>query len=143
MRFHCLQCPADIEWTWTPDKPSRLDCPRCKRAIELSITDALRSESKIERCPLCDSQELYYRKDFPQALGVGVVVVAAIASFWLLTSHWFLSWGVLLAAILIDLLLYRIVGFVTCCYRCKAEFRGVRGHEAHGPFDLATAEKYH
>lgn len=142
LRFHCGKCPAHIDWTWTPDKGEHLACPRCNRDIALRAADALSNDGSLDRCPVCESREMYFRKDFPQGLGVSVVVIAAVASFWLLKSHWFASWAVLLIAVAIDVLLYRFVGFVTCCYRCKAEFRDVARNQAHGGFDLATAEKY-
>lgn len=135
-------CGAQIEWRWTPEREPALNCPRCDRAIQLQISESLRERNMIDACPACGSPELYSRKDFPQGFGLAVVVIAAVGSFYLLKSHWFLAWGLLLGALLIDGVLYRMVGFVTCCYRCKAEFRDTQLNSAHASFDLATAEKY-
>lgn len=164
-RFHCPHCPAHIDWTWRSDAAVRapapadsprvigdsadppaginaLRCPRCGETIQLRIGPALGGEQRLDSCAICGSDELYARKDFPQGLGLMVVLVAAALSFYFLTWAWFAAWGVLLAAVAIDIVLYLWVGMVTCCYRCKAEYRGVSRNERHGAFDLATAEKY-
>lgn len=140
LRLHCPHCPAHIDCFWQPD--GGLVCPRCRAAIALRAGDAAHRERRLDACAVCGSTELYRRKDFPQGLGLAIVVVAACLSFILLTRYWFAAWGVLLAAVALDVLLYVVVGMVTCCYRCKSEYRGLARDDRHGAFDLATAEKY-
>lgn len=142
LRFHCPHCPAEIDWIWRADSGDSLYCPRCSQPITLKITDSVRQDNKVDKCPVCTSPELFIRKNFPQGLGVAIVFVAAVGSFWFLKSNWFIAWGLLLAAVLADVVLYRMVGMVTCCYRCKAEIRGAAPNAAHTAFDLPTAEKY-
>jgi hypothetical protein len=101
------------------------------------------SDTPLETCPKCGCREMFIRKDFPQKVGVGVVVVAAIAFIVLAArrqSFW-IGGSILLVAAGIDAIVYAIVGKVTVCYRCRAEFRGILnpGHEG---FDLAVGEKY-
>ena len=84
------------------------------------------------------------RKDFPQKLGIAIVLIAAI-SFLVLASwrsRFYLGAIVLCIAVIIDALLYAIVGRVTVCYRCRAEFRDHLINPKHEGFELAIGEKY-
>ncbi len=88
---------------------------------------------RLERCLRCGGDRLYTQKDFNRKLGLLVFAVAAVLS----VPTWGLS---LLAATLIDLLLYHLIGDVTVCYGCRAQHRGFRKNPQHGPFDLHVAE---
>ena len=102
------------------------------------------TEGTINACPKCGCRDLFIRKDFPQKLGLLVVVVAAVA-FLVLASRrgtFYLGVCVLLAAAAVDAVLYLLVPKVTVCYRCRAEVRGMPLNPEHGPFELAVAEKY-
>ena len=98
----------------------------------------------LTTCPACGCRDLFVRKDFPQKLGLAVVVVAAVG-FLVLAARpatFYLGVWVLVVAAAVDLLLYGFVPKVTVCYRCRAEFRGRPLNPDHGPFELAVAEKY-
>jgi hypothetical protein len=99
---------------------------------------------KLTSCPKCGCREMFLRKDFPQKLGLAIVVVAAVAFLVLAASRaWFyLGALVLLAAVAVDAVLYLVVPKITVCYRCRAEFRDVPVNPAHGGFELAVGEKY-
>jgi drug/metabolite transporter (DMT)-like permease len=87
---------------------------------------------------------LFIRKDFPQKLGLAVVVVAGVL-FLVLAARaatFYLGVWVLVAAAALDALLYFLVPRITVCYRCRAEIRGRPLNPGHGPFELAVAEKY-
>lgn len=98
----------------------------------------------LAACPECGCKDLFVRKDFPQALGLSVVIVAGAAFLVLASSRrrFYLGVLVLLAAVLVDAILYWLVPKITVCYKCRAEFRGRPVNPAHGAFDLATGEKY-
>jgi hypothetical protein len=86
---------------------------------------------------------LFVRKDFPQVVGVAVVIFGGIAS----SIAWYfyrvyLTFGILFAIAAIDVLLYKIVGESLTCYRCHAQYRGVAGLKRHGAFELETHERY-
>ena len=101
-------------------------------------------DSTLTACPRCGCRDLFVRKDFPQKTGLAVVVVAGLAFLVLAARRdtFYLGVWVLLAAVLVDAVLYLLVPRVTTCYRCRADFRGVPLNPAHGPFELAVAEKY-
>jgi len=94
-------------------------------------------------CPCCGGREFFVRKNFPQWLGLMIVIDAAVASCVLLYLKMMLwVWIVLGGAVVVDAALYFVTGVVTVCYRCRAEFRGAAYNPAHSGFDLATSEKY-
>jgi hypothetical protein len=82
------------------------------------------------------------RKDFPQRLGLAIVIAAGLTSMLLYARHTLAALGLLAAVCILDALVFLCVGRVTVCYRCRAEFRRAAYNPAHAPFDLATAEKY-
>jgi hypothetical protein len=98
----------------------------------------------LQQCPQCGCRDLFIRKDFPQKLGLAVVVVAGVVFLVLAASRqrFYLGAIVLLAAALIDALLYAFVPKITVCYRCRAEFRDVPINPDHGGYELAVGEKY-
>ena len=98
----------------------------------------------LARCPECGCRDLFVRKDFPQKLGLAIVVVAAVAFLWLASSRqrFYLGVIVLLVAVVVDAALYWFVPRITVCYKCRGEFRGAPVNPQHEGFDLAVAEKY-
>lgn len=98
----------------------------------------------LKSCAKCGCADLFVRKDFPQKLGLTIVVVAAL-TFLALASrprYFYLGALVLVLAAVADAVIYLLVGKVTVCYRCRAEFRDVPLNPQHEGFELAVAEKY-
>jgi hypothetical protein len=97
----------------------------------------------LESCPNCACRDLFVRKDFPQVLGLSVVIFAAVV--FVVLAAWrhtfWLGASVLVIAAIVDGILYAFVPKITVCYRCRAEFRGSINPK-HGGFELAVAEKY-
>jgi hypothetical protein len=98
----------------------------------------------LTACPACGCREMFVRKDFPQKIGLTVVVVAALTFLALAASRrrFWIGATVLIAAAAIDLVLYLFVGKVTVCYRCRAEFRDMPVNPEHEGYELAVGEKY-
>src|SRR5687768_13628681 len=102
------------------------------------------ADQPLHACPSCGCRDLFVRKDFPQKLGMAVVL-AAVLAFIVLAVRRTTSWIgalVLVAAAAVDALLYLFVPKVTVCYRCRGEFRDVPLNPEHDGFELAVAEKY-
>ena len=98
----------------------------------------------LETCPQCGCRDLFIRKDFPQKLGLAIVAGAGIG-FLVLSAdphRVYLGVWLLVAAVIIDALLYFFVPRITVCYRCRADFRNVPLNPKHEGFDLSIAEKY-
>lgn len=120
---------------------SLLTCSACgaARAVPADTFDGAR----LRRCAVCPSTDLYFRKDFPQRLGVGLVVVGFAASsvaWFFYMIYW--AFGILFATALIDVVLYLLMGESLTCYRCAAQYRGDFDAAGHSPFDLETHEKH-
>ena len=64
------------------------------------------------------------------------------SSHWRVSVRIALTFGILFATALIDVLLFFLVGNALMCYRCFAQYRGLEEIEEHGPFNLETHERY-
>jgi hypothetical protein len=146
--FACPACSA----TATLDRVegrSALDCPHCGAALPVP-PGALEwrpaggaGRARLRRCLVCPSGELFARKDFPQRLGVGIVVAGFAASC--------VTWGmrllvptfaILFATALVDVVLYLLMPECLVCYRCGARYKGDGVCDEAGGFDLETHERH-
>jgi hypothetical protein len=122
------------------EAPSAIKCGRCGREIALTISEALKADRAVDRCPVCAGSDFYIRKDFDPTIGLTVVVIGAIISgvfYWF--GKDFIAYSILGGAALIDLVVYGRLKDLTVCYRCHSEFRGA--YERAAPaFDLHTAD---
>ena len=135
----CSKCDASLPVAARQAPPS-ITCGRCGTEIALTVSDALRADRVVDRCPVCTGTDFYIRKDFDPKVGLTVVVIGALISA---VFYWFgkdlVAYSILGAAALIDLVVYGRLKFVTVCYRCHTEFRGA--YERTAPaFDLHTAD---
>ncbi len=116
-------------------------CPHCQRQIKIP-PDTIAGQ-QIRRCLVCPSTELYARKDFPQRLGVALVIAGFVGSSIAWANYQVLwTFAILFATAFVDLVLYIVMGESLTCYRCHAQYRGFQEIERHGGFDLETHERY-
>lgn len=138
--FACPHCEAVL--TLPLDTSTRkLTCPDCNHAVPVPVGAVVGDE--VRHCVICPSEELYVRKDFPQRLGILIVVISVILSS--ITWYYrmiYLTYGIFFAMAAIDFALWFIVGNLLQCYRCQTQYRGIVGLEKHGGFDLETHEKH-
>jgi len=142
LTFECPQCHAVGSVAGVESAPTA-SCPGCKqpRALRREAFD----EGGLASCSWCGTHDLYIQKDFPQGLGLAIV----IAGFAVSTVFWYYempipAYLVLLASALLDMVLYYKVPDVTICYRCLGQYRGAGanpGGRFHA-FDLAIGERY-
>jgi hypothetical protein len=118
-----------------------LTCPQCSQTI--SIPEGAFADGRLRRCLVCPSTDLFVRKDFPQRLGVGIVVagIAASCVTWAMTLP-VATFAILFATAAADVVLYLVVPDALTCYRCGATYRMAEGASGHGPFNLETHERY-
>jgi hypothetical protein len=135
----CPKCDASLP-VHAADAPAAIKCGRCRRDIALHVSDAVRDDRAVDRCPVCEGAEFYIRKDFDPKVGLAVVVIGASISA---AFYWFgrdlIAYGILASAALIDLFVYGRLKDLTVCYRCHTEFRGAYRRTAPA-FDLHTAD---
>jgi hypothetical protein len=135
----CPGCDASLPFR-APEAPARIRCGRCGRELPLAVSDAVRRDDAVDRCPVCEGGDFYVRKDFDPRTGLAFVIAgAAVSAVFYFFDRDTIAYGILAAAVLVDLLVYRRLGDVTVCYRCHAEFRG-RYPRTAGAFDLHTAD---
>ncbi len=131
--FVCETCDAPVGVILEAPHQSA-ECRSCRHGASLAVEPAALAARRVDRCQRCGYDRLYVQKDFNRKLGLAVFVVAALLS----VPTWGLS---LLAATIIDLALYFVLGDVTLCYACGAQHRGFTTNTAHGAFDLHVAEE--
>ena len=142
MRVHyaCPNCDAPI--TLPLEESTReLVCAACGQSLPVPAGAIQREQ--VRRCVICPSEELYVRKDFPQRLGIAIVVLSVILS----TITWYyrmiyLTYGIFFATAAIDFVLWFAMGNLLQCYRCQTQYRELTGLEQHSGFDLETHEKH-
>ena len=133
---HCQQTSHAV----LDESQVELACSRCgaKTAVTINMRDA-----RWLACPFCRCDELFWRKDFPQRLGVIIVVLGFAISCVTWYFHMLIAtFAVLLLMALIDVALYMSVGDLLECYRCHAQFRGCPTNGQHAEFNLETFEKH-
>lgn len=135
------ECGSTFAFDYAPGQSAAL-CPGCRHEISLD-TEATHAGRMLSRCPCCRCDEFFLRKDFPQKLGLLIVIGAALFSLILFARGRLLgSLAILLAVVIVDMVIYALVPKITVCYRCRSTFRGFPLNTHHKGFDLATAEKY-
>ncbi len=144
IRYHCPNdtCVAIIEYEPLEGLTDPIECPRCHQRHPVRVSEDMRHNNRVDQCAVCYRNELFVRKDFPQWLGVLIVVVFGLVALYFFRVSVIKAWFVLIAAVLIDLVIYQVVGKVTSCYACRAEYRKCSLNPDHEGFDLATSEKY-
>lgn len=138
--FHCPQC--NLLHIEPVDATHRgLNCSACDWKREFPA-DHLDGETP-RRCLACGTEDLWRQKDFPQGLGLLMVVTGASLStlfYWYVQPAWAI--GVLLVFAAIDLALYAFMPDVLVCYRCKTRHRKATIDDQHRYFDLEVNERY-
>lgn len=142
--YTCPQC-HELTHAELSAAVTRIRCTHCSHTTEVP-EEAMKFSGEggtVERCLVCPSHDLFVRKNFPQRLGVLIVVVGFALSCITWQFRWiYATFGVLFATAAIDVLLYLFVGNLLECYRCQAQYRGVTGLDQHAPFNLETHERY-
>ena len=135
----CAKCDAGLP-IQAADADAVITCGGCRREIPLDLSNAVRVDRAVDRCPVCSGSDFYVRKDFDPKMGVTAVAAAAIISA---VFYWYkldlVAYAVLAVAALLDFVVYRFLDLVTVCYRCHTEFRGAYPRTASG-FDLHIAD---
>lgn len=120
-----------------------MTCEPCGQVRDLSHSAI--QDGELAACGWCSTSDLYIQKDFPHALGLGIVITGFVISsvFWYFYMP-LSAFATLLATAALDLILYYRVPDVTVCYRCLSQHRGPGSNPAgrYAPFDLSIGERY-
>jgi hypothetical protein len=138
--FSCPRCHGNVNHD-IDESTLRLTCPACQTVVQVS--GGAVHESRLEKCLVCPSTDLFVRKNFPQRVGVTIVVIGFAISCLTWFYHMVIAtFVVLFATALLDVVLYVIVGDVVECYRCHARYQGVEDNDRHEAFDLEVHERH-
>ncbi len=134
IRFHCPHCDLPMRLSkW--ESLEALQCPHCEKSIPTEV-DAAAKTLVIDHCVICGGKELFRQKLFNRNLGVGIVVLGIIASFFVIPPVL-----PLVVVGLIDLILFLVLPYMLVCYRCDAEHRGFKVGETFKHFDHLRAAR--
>jgi hypothetical protein len=140
LTFACPRCEQPARVDTSPDA-AELVCPHCEAAIA-PPADAF-ADGRLQRCFVCPSRDIYVRKDFPQRLGVMIVVLGfAASSITWAYSRPIWTYAILFATALVDVVLYLVMPNALACYHCGALYRGLPHSERYEGFDLETHERH-
>jgi hypothetical protein len=138
--YQCPACQKAVRETLSTQS-AELACSHCQQRIAIPAQAIM--GNRLNRCLVCPSTDLFARKDFPQRLGVALVVLGFVGSSIAWANYQvFWTFAILFATALVDLGLYIVMGQSLTCYRCHAQYRGFDDIEQHGGFDLETHERY-
>jgi hypothetical protein len=138
--FACPHCDQTAQARIAPDA-SGVSCTHCHTMLPTPA--GAWDGQELTRCLICGGRDLFVRKDFPHRLGLAIVVGGFTLSCVTWYFYWmYLTFAVLFATALADMLLFFVVGDSLTCYRCRAEYRQLPSMTEHGPFSLETHERY-
>ena len=138
--WNCPECERTSHTPWSP-KDASLDCGQCGHRI--ATPAAVSGEQVLDRCVVCSCDELFLRKDFPQMLGVLIVIIGFAIStvFWAYRMP-IAAFAAMFAVAAIDFALYFFVPNGLMCYRCHAQYHHPEDMGEFGAFELETHERY-
>ncbi|WP_165068338.1 hypothetical protein [Paludisphaera rhizosphaerae] len=143
LTFECSQCRM-IDHVDGVESAPQAFCSHCRTGRDLA-PGSFDAVGRPTACPLCASADLYVLKDFPQEIGLAIVLAGFAVSLvvWYYGSRQsaYLALG---ASVLLDLVFYRLMPDAVVCYRCGSQLRGPgvnRGRRFRW-FDPAVANRY-
>ena len=154
--YACPACHATTSIDGIETRES-IDCAACGAVLPIPA-DAIAGRgttqpARLQRCMVCPSLELFVRKDFPQRLGLAIVVAGLAASCVAWANRELVAtFGILFGTALLDVTLFFLMPDCLSCYRCGTRYSGpgvttpggspVPGGREFGSFDLETHEKH-
>ena len=120
----------------------KISCNHCGKELGLAV-DAWRGD-RLAKCLVCPCDDLFTRKDFPQGIGL-TIIVCGFALSYIAWIYYYITWawGILFATAAIDVALYLLMPEVVVCYRCQAHYRSPQQRKKdYAGFDLSIHERY-
>ena len=126
------------------DRPAYASDPSdSAKTHPLQWSDALNEDQQLIGCPVCGCRELFVRRDFPQKLGLFIVILAALIAVvcWAM-GQTAIAFLVLAGTVVLDGLILLFTKKCLVCYRCRSEFRNAWIAPDQAGWDLSIGEKY-
>jgi hypothetical protein len=140
--FICPKCQSPNNRR-IPDENggTQVSCHGCDWQRTLAAEDI--ADENPKSCLACGNEDLWCQKDFPQALGLMLVVIGGALSTWAWACYEpVIAIGILMFFALGDLALFLFMKDVLVCYRCRARHRQAKMDQDHPRFNLELAERY-
>lgn len=110
----CPECGSAVHITPNVES-THAKCEVCQHETPVNFTRE-HEEGQVKVCPCCERKDFYSQKDFNRKIGVGLFILAAIASIW--------TYGIsFIVLYLFDLILFKRLPFIVICYKCQTIFR--------------------
>jgi hypothetical protein len=110
-------------------------CEQCHQDLFPQSTELFQGSLEFNQCPHCGSAHLYQQKDFNRKIGIALLGLGIVFSFF--------TYGVSLLVVTgIDWWLYKKVPQVGCCYLCGSQFRNSAQIQKLPAFDLELYDYY-
>lgn len=138
--YQCPSCAAG-NINELSSRQRQATCGGCE--WQHAVPDSDLSGERPNRCLICGNDDLWRQKDFPQGLGLAMVVIGGTAStvfYWYMQPVMALI--VLMAFAALDGVLFVTMPDVLVCYRCRARHRKADMDQHHPRFDLELNERY-
>ena len=124
--YFCKTCGQVTRVPFT-EQSTAVHCTRCSAEQKFPATflnEDAEGNTVLERCTICGSPELYYRKQFNQRLGLAIIALGSTLSTIAYYYH-NLFWTFLILFVFagVDLLFYIFMRNLLQCYKCNSEFR--------------------
>jgi hypothetical protein len=113
--------------------------------MSLNWDRALDDGGQLRHCPVCGCEDLYSHKPMPRLMvfvGILTLAIAAMLGYGLGGVWRNVAIVLLLLVLAIDLIVWQAVKRRLTCYRCKAEFSGLRLRPRQRGWDRLVAERY-
>ncbi len=107
---------------------------RCTEPVRAVLPVPPLDES-LERCVVCEARTFYIEKAINRALGLLLVVGAAVISAVIFYFNGIAALAFLIVFALVDFGAYHALPLRTVCYECLTEYQGWPLSERHRPFD--------
>jgi hypothetical protein len=127
------------------ESAAALECPSCRASVPVPAggVGGEPGQPRLLRCLVCPSTELFVRKDFPQRVGLAIVVAGLAASCVAWANRELVAtFAILFGSALLDVVLFFLMPDCLSCYRCGARYSGDGITGRFGGFDLETHEKH-
>jgi hypothetical protein len=140
LTFHCPAC-AVANRIEVVAATTRFACAACGREQKIAADQVVAGLPR--QCLCCGNADLWRQKDFPQRLGILMVVLGAVLSSIAWGYHHpVLALSILAGFALVDMLLFWLMPDVLVCYRCRARHRVGADVEGFSGYDHELGERY-
>ena len=134
--IYCNKCYKKFKST----VESTVSCLKCDISYSTKQSKEMNETGIIDVCPICSCGYFYKERDF--SAKIGMLVFVSSAALYLYYAEYIWSILFLVAAAVLDAIIYFSSGNRTICYQCLSEFRGFTDNPNHKSYELGIASRF-